>query len=210
MIVLAADNFSPYQQRLFKNLLARLKLQGCFSQLPLSPEAEQQCQKEDTLVMIISPQAGRQATALMKRFPALQVCAIKQRLDDLIGLTRNLDLRVNQQPRPERQQIKKLLIEYARQGQPPPSQTTLELPREIFLSGSEVLRDWLSEHQEAPIVVCRLTEEATLGIYQEDTPGWHQIEFTRQEINVLVNLMQDLDARLVAVKDAAGQTYSLT
>jgi hypothetical protein len=208
MVVIAANHFSAYQLRKLTALLKQLQLQTTFTDLPVPGLVE--LQDQDTLMVIISAKAASEAKRLIKFSPWLQLLTITKNIDEVLGLTLVADWPLMLKPPPERLQLKQALIDYARRQRP--DQTAAELvilPTEVLLTGGQVLLDWLDRHQEAQLVICQLTDTITLGIYQNEVLGWYPLEFTRQEVGTLANLMNDLSCQIIAVKDEAGLQHQL-
>jgi hypothetical protein len=207
MMIFAAEHWTSYQIKLFDNILKKLDITGAWVKLPFENLGTEAYDREGQFVMIISSKATAYATKLMTTYPWLQIVTIKRNLDDIIGLTKSMDS-LSQHP-PERQQIRRFIIEYSKGLQPSPeTKSTLDMPKEILLAGGDTLKGWLDEHQD-PIILCKLTDSVTVGVYKEEAPGWHPVEFTRGEVDVLASLMYDLDAKITTIKDVTGQQFTL-
>jgi hypothetical protein len=209
MVIIIADEFSAYQQKRFKLTMKRLDLDLhlCSKSSYTADELEKVYNDRNTLVIIISPSASTIATSLIKLHPSLQVRTFPIHIDKVIGFTKITDIKIGTTP--ERQQIKKILIDYARQVHRLPNERVIEMPLDIFQAGGDEMISWIDEHQDYELITCQLSDEIVISIYNKKAPGWRQLELTCQEANVLANIMKDFNAKIIAVKDGSGTEFRL-
>lgn len=207
MVIIIADEFSAYQQKRFEITMTQLDLKWHLCPKSTVDRIKNAYKDKDALVIVISPAAPTIATNLIKLHPSLQVRAFPIHLDKVIGFTKITDQKIGMVP--ERQQIKKVLIDHARQVHKLPTEKVTEMPINIFRAGGSELINWLEQHKDSEVVTCQLSDEVVIGIYKDKAPGWRQLEMTRQEAGVLANLMKDFNARIIAVKDGSGTEFSL-